>query len=1162
MTTYAYAAPDEWREDLVPDLRLEATQPWMGLTAFIADKPHLIIGKIADSFIMEDEEGNRMSVDFNFPWEEPTVETNRIVAASRIEKSPFKDAGLLAYIPDTGEWAVRVGISNMRYPLEERIAALEANNWRVSEFGNGNFDKNDVVVPVHGKCPNCGSDSLSYADDEDEMEGPAPLNDGVLSATQDPIVLCHACHQWSHESELKTGDDDAGGNTRNQDDVDDSKLDNAHDEEEDGKLSSFKLAGEAFSFQGKGYVSPHTSEGIAIMPEKQSKEEIASMLGSLPHPSEQMGEHVQQQNAEQGTSFPQFDNPFINRGGNVRTALQPTYPEEFRGGPFICVAKWLTPEMTVQFFDETPGGRGTDKRLNGFITALGGPGSHAFVVAQPLGVPVIVIPDGDALIDRIQPGDHLSINGTTGVVAVNGGDPNFVAQDPNSISVDNPIARFAYGGGTGHVEQMVPGQMVGDKGGHSGMMGMLMESGHGQVDPTTFDHNMTFGYICDSGAILQDSHPIPDEAHFAVWAHEQATQLGLPGNGPIKKIDVANYVPTGAHQAAVGDKLDEALKCPNCGSHTVEAWHMDEEKGKGEFGCLNCGNAFKADYRKHAGAELPKGTRIQITHPSKKGIKGSISDCSGTEENFGDHIYDILLDNGEELAKVPESHFNRIKSSSFDKTGVIIHTFLPNAGWHFSSSSASAEQGLNGTITYPDGTTLPLNSGKNLMMMAMKHKADYEAAGNFNTVPITVETDNPELFWQIWDQAGEGGVNRERHEAAADAQSIEAQLAATTDPMQAKHLAVQLAELTGEHWRDIINEWYAQKQQPSQPSGNGLWWDPYADLGNDYGRSASFYKGAPYPSDSYKNAPDHTPKDNKKSWPEEVNAIYNACMREGNGDKEKCAKIAWAKYDENGGHPKHTDKDSANHPQLPEDVLTGVDGGHWGSDYEGHPVMCYMCGNERTAALGSQCQHCGYPLLIRRDGPPSSKGWPKSAALEVGNWYSMHSPKYTVPDVIHVSDVSDDGITASIEGDDKGLFPIHLRHDEIETEQYSFEPYTPHVDKESNHFIETQKVGNDLVIQMMVQAYENVPTEKLAQDAQRTDLVGEAARIVLQQRQQNPGLRLARRDFTATEQKELVNENLSGRARNIHKLQLEGTHYPADIEASAEDILNADIYWW
>lgn len=60
-------------------------------------------------------------------------------------------------------------------------------------------------------------------------------------------------------------------------------------------------------------------------------------------------------------------------------------------------------------------------------------------------------------------------------------------------------------------------------------------------------------------------------------------------------------------------------------------------------------------------------------------------------------------------------------------------------------------------------------------------------------------------------------------------------------------------------------------------------------------------KGAPYPENSDKNAPDHSPPGQK--IPKKVNSIYNACMREGNGsgdtkeEKESsCMAIAWAQY--------------------------------------------------------------------------------------------------------------------------------------------------------------------------------------------------------------------------------------------------------------------------
>jgi transposase-like protein/phosphohistidine swiveling domain-containing protein len=78
----------------------------------------------------------------------------------------------------------------------------------------------------------------------------------------------------------------------------------------------------------------------------------------------------------------------------------------------------------------------------------------------------------------------------------------------------------------------------------------------------------------------------------------------------------------------------------------------------------------------------------------------------------------------------------------------------------------------------------------------------------------------------------------------------------------------------------------------------------------DWNKTAAMQKGSPYPEHSYKNAPDHTPKHQKK-WPKEVNAIYNACMREGNGSgdteeeqESSCAAIAWAQYNKGKGHKK------------------------------------------------------------------------------------------------------------------------------------------------------------------------------------------------------------------------------------------------------------------
>jgi hypothetical protein len=110
---------------------------------------------------------------------------------------------------------------------------------------------------------------------------------------------------------------------------------------------------------------------------------------------------------------------------------------------------------------------------------------------------------------------------------------------------------------------------------------------------------------------------------------------------------------------------------------------------------------------------------------------------------------------------------------------------------------------------------------------------------------------------------------------------------------QVLQLTQQIAEAAQAGNRSLVQQLQQQLEQllGGQPSQ----YHQYAKQ-DDIGQ---IQKGAPYPSDSYKNSPDHSPKG--QEWPAEVNAVYNACMRDNGkeGDeasKEKCAKIAWAQY--------------------------------------------------------------------------------------------------------------------------------------------------------------------------------------------------------------------------------------------------------------------------
>lgn len=108
--------------------------------------------------------------------------------------------------------------------------------------------------------------------------------------------------------------------------------------------------------------------------------------------------------------------------------------------------------------------------------------------------------------------------------------------------------------------------------------------------------------------------------------------------------------------------------------------------------------------------------------------------------------------------------------------------------------------------------------------------------------------------------------------------------------------------------------------------------------------------------------------------------------------------------------------------------------------------------------------------------------------LEAGRLYVLHHPSYKVPDVVKILNLEENRIEAAIASDD-GSFPIHIK----DTDAYSFDPYE-------------HKTSSGWVVE-------------------------------------------ARKNFTSDEQRELINENLDGRARNFDKLKLDGTHYQLKEES-------------
>lgn len=115
--------------------------------------------------------------------------------------------------------------------------------------------------------------------------------------------------------------------------------------------------------------------------------------------------------------------------------------------------------------------------------------------------------------------------------------------------------------------------------------------------------------------------------------------------------------------------------------------------------------------------------------------------------------------------------------------------------------------------------------------------------------------------------------------------------------------------------------------------------------------------------------------------------------------------------------------------------------------------------------------------------------------LEAGKLYVLHHPTYKVPDVVKILNLEENRIEAAIASDTEGSFPIHIKN----TDTYSFDPYE-------------QKTASGWTVE-------------------------------------------SRYNFTSQEQRDLINENIDGRARNFDKLDLSNTHYQLKEESCDPNFL-------
>lgn len=161
--------------------------------------------------------------------------------------------------------------------------------------------------------------------------------------------------------------------------------------------------------------------------------------------------------------------------------------------------------------------------------------------------------------------------------------------------------------------------------------------------------------------------------------------------------------------------------------------------------------------------------------------------------------------------------------------------------------------------------------------------------------------------------------------------------------------------------------------------------------------------------------------------------------------------------------------------------------------------------------LHYRCRNCGldFSHAEENSAPPllaKTKQYKDSTGedLKPGGWYRMHHGDYTVPDVVKILNL-EPRIEAEIQNGEESSFPLVIEA----ADEYSFEPYEKEAKVET---AEPAKGGWQIV---------------------------------------------ARKNWSASEQTALINENPDGRARNFDKLDLTGTHYEARHSADNDP----DFLW-
>jgi predicted RNA-binding Zn-ribbon protein involved in translation (DUF1610 family)/transposase-like protein len=385
----------------------------------------------------------------------------------------------------------------------------------------------------------------------------------------------------------------------------------------------------------------------------------------------------------------------------------------------------------------------------------------------------------------------------------------------------------------------------------------------------------------------------------------------------------------------------------------------------------------------------------------------------------------------------------------------------------------------------------------------------------------------------------------------------------------------------------------------------------------------SMQKGSPYPEHSDKNAPDHSPPGQK--LPKKVNSIYNACVREEkSGDEpsddlqEKCMKIAWAQYKKMKRSSKLTvvGMGPPSYPSVFESLVRDIirEAGitritldqndfifNWVREQTQGQVPGYEPGDRfgefntsrsyrnmvrrlaqqlQATTVGQQARIPGTDLRQQEINENYQGIAPRQpqrreiqaatvvndtegSPLEVGKLYLMHSTKYKIPDLIRIVNVEPNQVEAHIDSDKRGMFPVNISAADYVSLGYSFEPYTKTAagDGSLDDFGDDWESEADVFCPVCGGPGVYMGTLG-SRDHYRCRNCGIDFSIDHETHQSKTAARKI--SLTPKRQKELIDENPTGRARNYDKLNLDGTHYQATYELiprPRDDEIDSHFLW-